>query len=171
MDYPDKDHLVIGKITGHYGIKGWVKVFSYSVPINNILNYKNWFFLFNDDFINYALIDAKEHQKKIIAKFANIDTRDDAKEIIGKDVFINQLDLKKLEDNEYYWRDLEGLSVITAEGFYLGKIQYLFETGANDVMVVKEGDSEYLIPYSLGNIVTDINLDKRKVTVFWDINY
>ena len=171
MGYLDKDHLVIGKITGYYGVKGWVKVFSYSMPKENILNYKNWFILADDIFINHLLIDGKEHQKKIIVKLDNVDSRDDAKEIIGKDVFISQLDLTDLEDDEYYWRDLEGLSVITTKGLCLGKIQYLFETGANDVMVVKEGNSECLIPYSLGNVVTDIDLDKGEVTVDWDVNY
>ncbi|OUU78575.1 MAG: hypothetical protein CBC38_06865 [Gammaproteobacteria bacterium TMED78] len=165
-----KKNLVIGRVSNHYGIKGWVKIFSYSDPINNIINYKDWFFLINDKLVKYQIIEGKEQNKKIIVKIKNIENREDAEHLIGKDIYIDRASLQVLGNDQFYWNDLEGLEVYTDNDSYLGKVKCLFATGSNDVIVV-DGKSEYLIPYLFGDTVIDVNLKKGLITVNWDVDY
>jgi 16S rRNA processing protein RimM len=87
--------------------------------------------------------------------------------LTGKKIAIRREQRAKLKKNEYYWSDLEGLTVINQHDTVLGKISYLIETGSNDVFVVK-GDKEHAIPYLLGDVVISIDLDTRIMRVNWE---
>ena len=110
--------------------------------------------------------EAKSHGNKLIALFDAIDSRDDAAELIGEELFIDRAWLAEAAPNEYYWADLIGLEVINREGFKLGRVVNLLETGANDVMVV-EGDRQRLIPFVHEIYVLEVNLSERVLRVDW----
>ena len=114
----------------------------------------------------YQLERGKPHGKGIIAKLAGIDDRDVAATLINIDIAIPRDQLPELGENEFYWTDLEGIMVITIEGVELGKLDYLFETGANDVMVVK-GERQRLLPY-IDQVVKRVDLDAGIMEVDWD---
>jgi 16S rRNA processing protein RimM len=78
--------------------------------------------------------------------------------------------LPELHEGEYYWNDLQGLRVENLDGVELGRISYVFETGANDVIVVK-GRREYLIPFTWGNAVRRVDLEKGLMIVDWDPDF
>jgi 16S rRNA processing protein RimM len=159
--------VIVGKINGLYGVKGWLKIFSYTDPKENILNYTPW--LINGQLID--LEDGKPQGKGIIAKLKGVDDRNQAMAFLQTEISIQREQLPILPTDEFYWSDLIGLRVINEEGIDLGSIFELFETGANDVIVVKNQNIERLIPFVWNDIVEHIDLEKREMRVRWDADF
>tara|TARA_B100001057_G_C22656797_1_gene874312 strand:- start:470 stop:964 length:495 start_codon:yes stop_codon:yes gene_type:complete len=129
--------IVIGKILATHGIKGWVSIESYSYPKENIKNYKT-FIIINELVEEFEIVDFKMMPKKIIINIKNYECIDQSELIMGKDILINNSDMPVLKSNEHYWKDLEGLDVFTSKNRYLGKVEFIFNNGANDVLALRE---------------------------------
>ena len=157
----------MGRITGLFGIKGWVKVYSYTQPHDNITRYDPWYLKLGDRWRMIPVVTSCKHGKAIIAKFRGYDTRDQAVELLGATVAIARDQLEPLPEDDYYWVDLIGLSVLNMQDYKLGEVEYLIETGANDVLVVK-GACELLIPFVRGQIIKAIDLKAGFIKVDWD---
>lgn len=162
--------ILIGQVSGCFGVKGWLKVFSYSDPRENITTYESWI-IGNKE---YKSVQSKKNGKLIVAKLEGVDDKESAQAFIGLNIEIEKQQLSSLDDNQYYWRDLVGLEVSNTEGFVFGNIKSLLETGAHDVMIIKgknKGDGERLIPYITnrpeGNTVIKVDLEKNTVLVDW----
>jgi len=167
------DYILLGKISGVHGIKGWVKVFSYTSPRVKITEYSRWYMKpnKNQSWVAQDLIDGKEQGKNIIAKLDGVNYRDEAQALIGTEIAIHKDQLEVLAQDEYFWRDLIGLSVETITGQKLGELDWIFDVGSNDVIVVKDNSSveiiEHLLPY-IDNVIKSVDLDKSLMIVDWD---
>ena len=159
--------VVLGRISGFFGVRGWVKVYSYTEPREAVLNYKSWLLSDNGEWRAAEVAEGKRHGKTVIARIDGIDDRDQAADLIGRDIGVPREAMPETGDGQYYWSDLEGLLVMTQNGAELGKVEYLLETGANDVMVI-DGDQERLVPFVIGDVVLDVDLDAGVITVDWD---
>ncbi|WP_299873695.1 ribosome maturation factor RimM [uncultured Cocleimonas sp.] len=167
------DYIILGEISGVHGIKGWVKVFSHTSPREQITEYKEWFIKRRgDDWKPIKVVDGKKQGKNIIALLENTHYRDQAEAFVGSEIAIHKDQLKELAEGQYYWRDLIGLSVETKEGEKLGIIDWLFDTGSNDVLIVKDTDGteikERMLPYIMGDVIQSIDLEKSLMIVDWD---
>ncbi len=160
--------LVVGKIVGLFGVKGWVKIHSFTEPRENILRYSPWLLKKGTDCKQIAVADGGLHGKSVIACLTGIDDRDSAASLQGYEILIAADSLPKAAAGEYYWRDLIGLQVETVQGVPLGMVDYLLETGANDVLIVKQNERERLIPFLQGQFVKSIDLSAGKMIVDWD---
>ena len=154
-------------MSGLFGVKGWVKVFSYTQPREAILDYDCWYLKRNENWLPSGIKDGKQHGKGVIAQIEGIDDRDEAARLIGCDIAVSRNELPKVEKNTYYWTDLEGLKVVHSDGSELGTVAYLMETGANDVLVV-QGETERLIPFIADEVILDVDLDKGVISVDWE---
>ncbi|WP_196137445.1 ribosome maturation factor RimM [Aliikangiella sp. G2MR2-5] len=169
--------VIIGEITGVFGVKGWVKVFSHTEPRINIVKYNPWLIKQGKDWKVLKLISGRNQGKTIVAQIDGINDREQAHALIGCKIAINPDQLEKLGENEFYWRDLEGLDVVDLEGNELGRVSHLIETGANDVLVVKkkvekgQKKQEMMIPYIPDDVIRKIDLDAGIITVDWDDEY
>jgi len=165
---PSDTHIIIGKIGAPYGVKGWVKIQSFTDPMENILDYQPWFIAGkNGRWQEIATEDRQIHGQGIMAKFVGIDTPEEVRLLTGKTIAMTREQLPTLKKDEFYWSDLIGLTVISKEGVAVGKVTGLIETGSNDVLIVK-GEKEFAVPYLLGKTVLSVDLDKREIHVDWE---
>ncbi|MBI4006345.1 MAG: ribosome maturation factor RimM [Gammaproteobacteria bacterium] len=159
--------IIVGRVTGIYGVKGWVKVMSYTRPRENIFSYNPWLIKQDGDWREIALLDNKQHGKGLIAALAGLTDRDTARAVLGADIAIDQSQLQEPGPGEYYWHDLFGLQVINQENITLGTLKEIVETGANDVLVV-EGEQRHLIPLIWKIYVLKVDLDLGIIRVDWE---
>jgi len=176
------DWLVVGKITGCYGIKGWVKVHSYTDPPENIFSFGDWQVKRRGGFEAIEFDSSRAHGKGQVAHMAGVDGRTEAEAFKGLEIWAPEGALPALDEGDYYWRQLQDLQVWCQDGdaesderVLLGTVDYLIETGANDVLVVKacEGsvdERERLIPYLPGDTVTGVDLDAARMEVDWFVD-
>lgn len=158
----DNSRILIGKVSGCFGVQGWLKIFSYCEPRENITSYDTW--IVND--IVFDSIDSKRNGKLIVAKLKGVDDKDTALTLIGQKIEINKEQLHKLDDDQFYWHDLTGLEVTNKQGVLFGTIKSLLETGAHDVVIIN-GDRERIIPYIMGQTILEVNLEKNSMLVDW----
>ena len=159
--------MLLGQVTGLFGVRGWVKVFSYTQPREAILDYDGWLLKHKGEWRAAEVAAGKKHGKTIIVQFAGVDDRDEAAELLGCDIAVERDDMPAPEEGSFYWSDLEGLRVEHLDGSELGRVAGLMETGANDVLVVK-GEREQLIPFVAGPIVLDVDLAAGVIRVDWE---
>lgn len=162
----DSRQLLIGKITGAHGIKGWVKVFSFTDPVENIIEYLPWDMTLGQQVKQYDVEDGRLQGKGLAVKLKGIDDRNAAEALKGAEIYIDREQLPTLAEDEFYWDDLIGLTVIDQNDVTLGKVDHMLDTGANDVLVV-EGDKRCMIPYISGDVVKSVELDEGVIRVDW----
>ncbi|MCW8908595.1 MAG: ribosome maturation factor RimM [Sedimenticola sp.] len=163
------DWAVLGSVSGLHGVRGWVKVFSHTSPKENIFNYPCWYLFRDGQWREYRLLQGRTQGKGLVASLEGVTDRDQAAELGGAEIAVRRDQLPETTPDEYYWADLEGQHVITLNGDSLGRVDYLFETGANDVMVVK-GDRQRLLPF-VGQVIRSVDLEKGVITVDWDPDF
>tara|TARA_R110002110_G_scaffold411566_2_gene636115 strand:+ start:58079 stop:58639 length:561 start_codon:yes stop_codon:yes gene_type:complete len=175
------DLLVVGKITGAYGIKGWVKIHSYTEPQENFLSFGRWFIKRRDGLQAIEFDTGRRQGKGLVAHIVGLDDRNEVDAYRGLEVSAIASELPELAAGDYYWRDLQGLQVWcrdigseTADDsrVLLGVVDHLIETGANDVLVVQPSpdsidERERLVPYLPEVVVTQVDLPQGKIEVDW----
>lgn len=169
------EKILVGKITGLHGVKGWVKVFSDTDPRDGITKYKSWLIQLpnaNAGQWRKVRVEAGRSQAKtVIAKLEGYDDRDESMQLVGARIAISPDQLKPLDEDEYYWRDLIGLRVVNQQNVELGVVEGLLETGVNDVLVVKTETQERLIPWTLGHAVLEVDTEQGVILVDWDEDF
>lgn len=163
----EQQGINVGEISGVFGVKGWVKVFSFTDPRENILNYSPWLIKKGSETRSVNVLDGQLQGKTLVAQLDGIDDRDQAAALMGWSIFISHSQLPNAAAGEYYWSDLIGLKVETVQGIQLGVVENMLETGANDVIVV-QGERERAIPFLQGRTVIEIDLDAGRMVVDWD---
>ncbi len=181
--------VILGKICGHFGVNGWLKIVSYTRPASQIFQYDNWTLVcldksgrLNDKrlWVEGEVSAFKKNAKGLVVKLAGYDSREVSATLMGSNIGIDRSRLEPLPEGDYYWLDLIGLSVVNLEGVILGKVDHLLETGANDVLVVRSGSfqdakeentgEERLLPW-IANVVTRVDLKSGVMTVDWKEHY
>ncbi len=161
--------IVLGRISGLFGVRGWVKVFSHTSPRANILDYRSWHLQRAGSWEAYRLQEGKVHGKGVIARLEDCGDRGQAAELVGADIAIRRDQLPKAGPGEFYWSDLEKLKVKTLVGQDFGTVHHLLKTGANDVLVV-QGDRQRLIPF-IADVVIEVDLEAGVIRVDWDPDF
>ena len=164
--------VIIGRILGVHGVRGWLKVFSYTEPRKNIFLYQPW--LLGEDGENagttWSEVEFDEcgsRGKTLVVKFPGVEDREMAGRYIGRPLAVLRNRLPEPESGEYYWTDLMHMEVVAVTGRRLGRVVDILETGANDVLVV-EGDKRCPIPFVMGEVVRRVDLDDAVITVAWE---
>ena len=163
--------LILGRINGVFGIKGWLKVLSFTRPKENIFNYEA-LLLGNDGQWQQVEIEASQKRgDRLMLKLAGIDTPEAARLYLGCDLGIEQAQLPDLPEGQYYWHQLIGLTVENLVGQRLGQVTDIRETGANDVLVVGTQNNDkrkILIPLVMDIYVKQVDLDAGLIQVDWE---
>jgi 16S rRNA processing protein RimM len=168
--------IEMGKFGAVYGIKGWLKVHSYTDNAESIFEYKPLLMESKGQFQEVVISDWKHHNKGLIAKVAGYDVREEAQALVGAALFVDPSQLPELED-EFYWRDLVGCRVKTDKGYDLGVVTEMMETGSKDVLVVKAnsndafGQKERLIPFIEQQVISNVDITGKLITVNWEPDF
>ena len=166
----EDDPIIMGRIAGPYGVKGWLRVVSYTEQPDTLIEYAPWYLRHGHRWQPTRVIEVKRHAKGLLVRLPDCDDRDKAVELAGTDIGIYRRQLPVTSRDEYYWDDLIGLPVVTLDGQLLGTVDHLIETGANDVLVVR-GERERLIPFIRGSVIAQVDLDGRVLRVDWDPDF
>lgn len=174
-----EDRIEIGQLRSAYGLNGWLWVYSNTDPMSNIFDYLPWFVQTKTGWQTIDVKRWKPQGKGLVVALKGVQDRTMAEQLIGATIWIGKSQLPKAGVDEYYWTDLKGLTVIGLDDdeneVILGQIHELFETGANDVMVVHAtADSidaeERMIPWHK-DVVQRVELDTQRIYVNWGVDY
>lgn len=176
MTQGQQELVTVGRIGRIYGIKGWVKLISYTDPQDNILDFRHLLVRTGGQWTPLEMDQSKLHGKGLIAHFAGCDDPDQARTLAGLELAVHVQDLPDLAPEEFYWHELIGMRVETVGGLLFGNVAKLLETGANDVLVVQPckgsiDGRERLIPYLPERVVLTVSREQKKITVDWEPEY
>jgi len=162
----DQQDVLVGRIAGAYGIKGWVRVRSFTDPEDNILSYSPWRLRQGEREISCEVSEGRAQGKGLVVRFAEVADRTAAEALSGMDVLVDRSRLPEAGEGRFYWADLEGLEARDLEGRVLGRVDQVLATGANDVLVI-QGDTRLLIPFLYGQTVRSVDLDDGSLVIDW----
>lgn len=186
------DMVVMGRVLAPYGVYGWVKVKPDTEAIDGLFDYETWWLGKENLWREVEVETAKVHSDVLLVKLAGIDDRDAAFKLKGHQVAVPRSELPDLDsEDEYYWSDLIGLTVTNTQGVMLGVVVDVFETGANDVIVVRSENKvlppqldsakldkakkvakpeEKLLPF-IADVVLKVDLQAKSMLVEWDADF
>jgi 16S rRNA processing protein RimM len=174
---PD-DLVIVGHITGAYGIQGWVRIKPYSADADALLHAKTWW-LDKPDFHDVEVMQAKNHSGDTVARLMGVADRDMAEALKGAAVQVSRSHFPALSDDEFYWVDLLGLAVENLQGEALGHVTDLMDNGAHPILRItplatRDPDDkpaqEMLIPF-VEQFVKTVDRQNCKITVDWGLDY
>lgn len=160
----------MGFVAGAFGIRGWVKVVADTQFADSLFDYRTWWLGRDGQWRAYQFEEGHVQPNGVSAKLSGVTDRDVAFALKGMTVAVPRSEMPAADADEYYWADLVGCDVRNTLGESLGSVAQLLSTGANDVLVVKAGTVERLIPF-VGAIVLDVDQTARVITVDWGLDY
>jgi 16S rRNA processing protein RimM len=179
VDIPE-DLVLVGHITGAYGIQGWVRIRPYSADADALLHARTWWLEISQpgqELRDVEVLQAKTHGGDTVARLMGVADRNAAEALKGATVQISRRHFPALENDEFYWVDLIGLAVENQQGEALGQVADLMDNGAHPILRVaplaepgQTPGSEMLIPF-VENFVKTVDLAGRKITVDWGRDY
>ncbi len=157
----------MARVAGPFGIKGWLKLQTFTEYADSLEQFKTWFLATPKGWREIEVEDFAVNNKAVVAKLKGVDDRT-AAELLGKpDIAVPREWLDQESADEYYWIDLIGSDVVNQLGENLGKVETLLETGANDVLVVKSDVTQTLIPF-IQPYLLRVDRQQKIITVDWD---
>lgn len=166
-----QDRVLLGRVQGLFGVRGWIKLYSYATPPENIFTYSHWHLCCDGQWQRLRVVAGRVQGKSLVAQLANSDgpvtDRDVAALWLGADIAVLRSELPQLAPGEYYGAQLIGFQVITQDNAELGLLADFMETGAHPVMVVR-GEREHLIPFVRDIYIMRVDTRDRRIVVDWD---
>lgn len=172
----DSEWVVLGELGRVHGLKGWLKLISFTSPVENILDYSCFQVEVGGRFQEIELDEHRRLNKALLVHFKGYDDPETSRQLSGTELTIANKELPQLQRGEFYWHQLLDLRVVNQHEQVLGRVSRLLETGANDVLVVKADresidDRERLIPYLMDSVIIEIDLENRTIRVDWEADY
>lgn len=172
----DMKRLVLGQIGKPHGVKGWLRLKSFTSPPENILEYPQIGAEIGQRWQGLEIDQFRQQPNGLVVHFKGFDDPDTAGQLTGIEVSVVSNELPALKTGDYYWHQLEGLKVINQQSQLFGQVEKLLETGANDVLVVVPTEDsidnrQRLIPYLAGSVIEQVDLESKIVRVNWEADY
>lgn len=176
MPIPD-DLVLVGYVSGAYGLQGWVRIKPYSADADALLYAKTWW-LDKPDFHDVEVMQSKDHSGDVVARLMGVAGREAAEALKGTSVQISRSHFPALADDEFYWVDLLGLAVVNLQGETLGLVKDMMDNGAHPILRVEvptipdleKAQQELLIPF-VDQFVKTVDRQAKKITVDWGLDY
>ncbi len=160
-----QEYFEIGQIVKAFGIKGMVKVTPYTDDITRFDNLKKVYVVIRQTQKQYEIEEVKYHKNMVLLKFKGIDKVEDAENLRNGILKVERKDAAKLEEGSYYIADLIGMQVYTDEGKTLGVLDDIYNTGSNDIYVVKTQEQKEILLPAIQDVIKEISLEENKIIV------
>lgn len=167
---PSFRRVVVGRVGGAFGVRGWTRIHSATDPPGNILDYRPWQIERDGRWAEIDVAASKMQGAQVLVRFDGCSDREAAISLRGCALATDRSRLPEPDEGEFYWADLIGLSVFDRRGVSLGEVERFLETGANDVMVVVGGKGRRLIPFLFGDVVRSVEIDSGRIIVEWHLD-
>lgn len=156
----------MGRVSGAFGIQGWVKIHPYSDDPANLVNLPRWWLGQDESWREIEVTQWEVHGRAVVAKLRGVEDRDAAARLRGSEVAVPRESLPPAAEGEFYWSDLVGLAVLNSVGEALGMVSEVFSNGAQDVLRVQDGATVRLIPF-VPAYVQEVQLEAGRIVVDW----
>ncbi|HNF89888.1 MAG TPA: ribosome maturation factor RimM [Thiobacillaceae bacterium] len=160
----------MGRVVAPYAVRGWIKLQTFTEYLDSLLDYPVWRLGKDGRWRDYRVLDGKIHGQYLMAGLEGVEDRTAAEALMGLDVAVLREEMPEADEDEYYWDDLIGLDVVNLAGEALGRVEGLLETGANDVLQVRNGETERLLPF-VDAVVKEVDLEAGRLVVDWGLDY
>ena len=159
--FPTEDFLLLGKVSKAHGMLGEIKIFAYSGQPENIKAYEELVLVNDRGRMSRPLtvLSCKVHGKMAITRLDSITSRSEAESVEKMGVLVAKTLLPALAEDDFYWHQYVGKTVTDIKQQKIGEIHTIFSNGEQDIIVIRGGDREILIPISKGIVVQE-NEDK-----------
>lgn len=162
--------ILLGRVAGDFGVKGELKLLSWTDPRDAIFKYQPWILRAGESEREVSGVRGRDTGKLVVATFPGVENREQAEALKGSEIWVLRSQLPEPKPGVYYWVDLEGLAVQTVEGVALGTVSHLFDTGANPVLVIS-GERERLVPFVTDQYVKSVDFEAGLIVVDWDPDF
>jgi len=172
-----QEPVVLGKLGASHGIKGWLKVTTYTDSVEGIFDYSPWLLKEQGEWREVKVLQWRMQGKAVVACLEGVETRDQAQALTNCEIAVTPEQMEVLPEDEFYWRDLIGCEVVNTKGYNMGKVQEIVETGSNDVLLVKAnakdgfGKAERMIPFVTEQFIQKVDLTAKQILVDWDPDF
>jgi 16S rRNA processing protein RimM len=156
----------MGRVTGPYGVRGWIKVRPFTETAEGLVAHAKWWVGREGEWREVTVADAAAHSGQVVALLEGLADRERAAALKGMEVAVPRDAFPETDEGEYYWADLIGLKVANLQGDELGEVAEVFSNGAQDVLRVVEGGRERLIPF-VAAVVGRVDLADARIEVDW----
>ena len=168
--------VVLGQFGKIHGLKGWLKLNSFTSPLENILDYPQLLAVIDQNRKTLKIDQFRRQPKGLLVHVDGYDDPESARQLTGVELSVVSDAMPELTAGEFYWHQLLGMKVVNQQAELFGQVTKLMETGANDVLVViptadSLDDRERLIPYLADTVIVTVDLDGRTITVNWEADY
>jgi 16S rRNA processing protein RimM len=158
--------VVLGRVGAPHGVRGWVKVSSYTEPAAGIAEYPRWTLVHAGQSRQVRVLESKRAGQNLAVRLEGIDTMDAARLLNGAEIQVERSELPEAGPHEHYLHDMLGLEAVNRDGVVLGRVDGFLELPAHPVMVLREGKVERLVPVVPERLVA-VDLEAGRVTVDW----
>ena len=172
-----QEPVVLGKLGSSHGIKGWLKITTYTDSVEGIFDYSPWLLKDQGEWREVKVLQWRMQGKAVVACLEGVETRDQAQALTNCEIAVTPEQMEVLPEDEFYWRDLIGCEVVNTKGYNMGKVQEIVETGSNDVLLVKAnakdgfGKAERMIPFVTEQFIQKVDLTAKQILVDWDPDF
>ena len=158
-------NLEVGQIVNTFGIKGMVKVMPFTDDIRRFDKLGKVYIEKNKSKKEYKIEEVKYHKNMVLIKFEGIDKIEQAEELRNCYLTVSRDSVEELEEGRYYIVDLLGLDVYTDEQVLLGTLDDIFNTGSNDIYVVKNKEGKQILLPAIEDVIKQVDLENKKIIV------
>ncbi|TKB55320.1 ribosome maturation factor RimM [Ferrimonas aestuarii] len=169
--------MLVGRLGAPHGIRGWLKVNPFTEDREGIFEYTPWLVTCGGEQKEMKVLDWRRQNNGLIVRLEGIDDRNAAALYTNGEISISADQLKELPEDEFYWRDLIGCNVVNLQGYNMGTVSGILETGANDVLEIKAnakdafGKRERMVPFVPEQFIIEVKLSEKQIIVDWDPNF
>lgn len=160
-----QDFLEIGQIVNTFGVKGMVKVVPFTDDVDRFEKLNKVFLEKNNKTVEKEIEETKYHKNMILVKFKNVDTIEEAEKYVNAYLKVDRENAIELEEDEYFIADLLGSDVYTDENMLLGKLEDIYNTGSNDIYVVKDESGKQILLPAIADVIKNIDVQNQKIIV------